>query len=132
VEDLPPFEYHRDDARRRIRITAREPLQGGDLTSIVDRQAREDTWTFAVLYDLRATHGATLRADAIAVAEHVRRYVDVHGARGPVALVTRRIDMVAAGQIYALDGAKRGFSVEVFWDLDEADRWLDERQVKQP
>jgi hypothetical protein len=29
-------------------------------------------------------------------------------------------------------GAKIGYRVEVFWDLDEVERWLDERQSQQP
>jgi hypothetical protein len=27
--------------------------------------------------------------------------------------------------MYSIASAKVGFSVEIFWDLDEAERWLD-------
>jgi hypothetical protein len=122
------FEYVRDDARRRIRVTAHQPLRAEDFIAIVDRQVREHTWAYGILYDLRAVHEATSKADARSGADHLRNYVTVHGTRGAVALVTRTVDMVGTGQMYAFLGAKIGFHVEVFWDLDAAERWLDAQQ----
>jgi hypothetical protein len=124
------FDYVRDDARRRIRVTAHQPLQGDDLIAIVDRQVHEDTWSYGFLYDLRAVQGTTPKADVRAVADHVLTHVQVQGPRGPVALVTRTVDTVATLQIYAFLSAKTGVTVEVFWDLDEAERWLDARAAK--
>ena len=124
---LGRFDYARDDAQRRIRITAREPLQAIDLIAIIARQAREETWTYGLLYDLRAIQAITSRVDASTVADYVRHQVMRYGSRGPVALVTRHIDVVGMGQIYAFLGAKAGVSVEVFWDFDEAEKWLDQR-----
>lgn len=118
------FDYIRDDARRRIRITAQQPLQAADLIFIVERQISEGTWTYSTLYDLRAVDRGITREDAILIAERVQTYVTTHGPRGPVALVTRSFDMVGFGQMYALDGLKGGFKVEVFWDLDDAEAWL--------
>jgi hypothetical protein len=66
-------------------------------------------------------------ADVVAVADHVRDYTAAHGERGPVAMVTRNIEMLGAGQIYAFQGAKRGYSVELFWDVPEAEGWLDQQ-----
>jgi hypothetical protein len=126
------FDYVRDDGRRRIRITANQPLQGDDLIAIVERQVREDAWTYGILYDLRAVSGATPKGDVRAVADHVLALVTVHGPRGAVALVTRTIDMVGTGQMYAFLGARAGIKVEVFWDLIEAERWLDEQQLPRP
>jgi hypothetical protein len=123
------FDYVRDDGRRRIRIKAHQPLQGNDLIAIVDRQVREDAWAYGMLYDLRAVSGATPKGDLREVADHVLAYVTLHGARGAVALVTRTVDMIGTGQMYAFLGARAGIKVEVFWDLAEAERWLDEQQL---
>ena len=48
-------------------------------------------------------------------------------ARGPVAIVTRTAAIVGVTQMYAFFGVKIGLSIEVFWDLQEADRWLVEQ-----
>jgi LmbE family N-acetylglucosaminyl deacetylase len=119
------FDYARDDARRRIRVTAHQPLEADDLIAIVDRQVREQTWTYGVLYDLRALQVARLKGDLRKVADHVLAAVTAHGRRGSVALVARAAEIVGSGQMYAFLGARIGFSVEVFWDLDEAEQWLD-------
>ena len=119
------FEFHRDDDRHRIRVTARAPLHAADLTAIVVRQANEGAWSFGMLYDLRTIQGATPRADALLVADLVRSYVATHGPRGPVALVTRDARMVGIGQSYADGGAEIGLEVQVFWDLGDAEQWLD-------
>jgi hypothetical protein len=122
---LPRFEYTRDDARRRIRVTARETFNRDDLVAIVDRQLQDDAWSYGMLYDMRSLSDAISRADAIAFAEYVRECGIKHGPRGPVALVTRSMKIVGAGQAYAFDVGKQGFVVEVFWDIDEATAWLD-------
>jgi hypothetical protein len=124
-DDAIRFDYERDDVRRRIRITARQPLRAADLTAIVDRQLHDNAWTYGILYDLRTIATVTSRVDADAVADYVRASVGVHGPRGSVALITRRGDIVAMGQIYAMRSAGSGFDVEVFWDLADGEGWLD-------
>ena len=119
------FDYVRDDARRRIRITAHRALQGDDLLAIIDRQAADRTWTYGIIYDLRRAAGATSRIDAISVGEVVQAYTRAHGRRGPVAIVTRSAEMVASGQSYAYESAKAGNRIDVFSDVVEADEWLD-------
>jgi CheY-like chemotaxis protein len=125
AEESGRFLYVRDDARRRIRVTATVPLGAPDIEAIFNRQAAEGTWSFDILYDLRAIHGATTRADANQSAELLQRYVGEHGRRGRVAVVTREIRMLGIAQGYARDGARDGVAVEVFWDLPEAEDWLD-------
>lgn len=123
---LGHFDYIRDDVRRRIYITAHGVLSADDLMGIVDRQMREKTWKYSMLYDLRAHKGIT-RGDVIMVAEHVRTYVDRFGSRGPVAVCARTMEMQGAGHRYAIESTKFGLNVEVFADLREAERWLDEQ-----
>jgi len=118
------FDYVRDDAARRIRITAHRSLEAADLIGLVERQVNDGTWAYGTLYDLRGIDSGIRREDAILIAERVQTYVATHGPRGPVALVTRSFGIVGSGQMYALDGLKSGFKVEVFWDLEEANAWL--------
>jgi hypothetical protein len=127
--DTSAFTYDRDDARRRIRVTAQRLLNASDLIAIVDQQLEEQAWSYGTLYDLRLVNAATSRPDAVAVAAHVEALVAKHGPRGPVALVTRFIKMVGAGQLYAIDSSRKGRSVDVFWDLDEAEAWLTKLQI---
>src|SRR5688572_15080321 len=70
-EDRNISTYARDDAKSRIRITARVTLHAADLIAIVDRQLSEGAWQFGLLYDLRAVSSATPRADVSVVADHV-------------------------------------------------------------
>jgi hypothetical protein len=118
------YDYIRDDERRVIRVTIRERHGAEELMAIVDRQAGEGTWTYGMLYDLRALQTAIPREDAALVSDHVATHVDAHGRRGPVAIVTRHADGIGSAQRYAIDGAKHGVTVQVFWDLDEAEAWL--------
>src|SRR5687767_8466344 len=116
--------YVRDDARRRIRIALGQLLPADDLLAMVERQLREGAWTYATIYDLRAIQGAPSRTDAIASARRVGRLIELHGPRGPVAIVTQSIDMIRAAHAYAFDSALGGHPVEVFSDIDDAEYWV--------
>jgi hypothetical protein len=124
MESVPPFQFTRDDGRRRVRVTLNRTLGAAELISIVDRQVEENAWTYGTLYDLRLIDIAIDRRSAIEVAEHVQTLAEQHGRRGPVAFVTRKVDVVAAGHAYALDSTRQGRAVDVFWDIDDAERWL--------
>jgi hypothetical protein len=123
------YEYIRDDARRRIRINVRDALTGADIIALVDRQASEGTWSYGVLYDMRAVKGAPpSNVETRAVADHVWTRVARYGPRGPVAIVTRAVDMVAVGHMYGyLLGTTVPFELETFRELDAAERWLDQQ-----
>jgi hypothetical protein len=118
------FQFARDDERRRLRVTLKRTLGAAELISIVDRQVEENAWSYGTLYDLRLLDRAIDRRSAIEVAAHVQKVAEQHGRRGPVAIVTRKVDVVAAGHAYALDSTRQGRAVEVFWDIDDAERWL--------
>jgi hypothetical protein len=126
VADSRPerYDYVRDDARRRIRITVHEPLTAEELIGIVDRQAEEGTWTYGMLYDMRALQHPSAKEDIVTVSSRVQGHIANLGPRGPVALVTRAFGVVGAGQIYAAESQTRGFNVQVFWDVDDAEEWL--------
>jgi hypothetical protein len=124
MEAGPSFQFTRDDERRRIRVTLQRPLGAAELISIVDRQVEENAWTYGTLYDLRLIDRAIDRPAATAVADYVQTLAQRHGRRGPVAIVTRKVDVVAAGHAYALDSTRQGRVVDVFWDIDDAEQWL--------
>jgi hypothetical protein len=131
MENLAPFEYERDDAKRRIRVTARRALQPDEFRAIVDRQVQEQTWAYALLYDLRRMSEAVARSDADMLAAYVYRYLITHGSRGPVAVVTTSFGVLGAAQVYATNTSRAGVEVHVFWDVFEAERWLDAEQERQ-
>jgi hypothetical protein len=126
VNRSPQFDYRRDDSRRRIRVTARGPLLLAEAMEIVDRQARENTWTYGLLYDFRRMPTPLTLEEGEALAAHITRHVEAHGVRGPVAIVTTAPDLIAGTQLYAITKAPAGFNVQVFWDMDEAETWLDQ------
>ena len=49
-----PSDYRRDDDKRLITVTMTEPFSMADFIGVVERQAAEDTWSYALLYDLRS------------------------------------------------------------------------------
>ena len=122
-----PFEYTKDDEKRRIRILVRDPISEAEAIAVIDRQAADRAWDYGVLYDARSYLNRML-SDLPKIAAHVRDLASQHGPRGPVAIVTRDATMVGVGQIYAGLGEKAGFEVQVFWDVDEAERWLESRK----
>jgi hypothetical protein len=122
------FEYVRDDQRRRIFVVAHEPLLSDDLLAIIDRQLRENTWAYGMLYDVRAIQQDTSKLETRALAEYVRAQVARYGPRGSLAIVTSVPATMAVGQTYGFYlGANIGFRVEVFHDAAEAERWLDQQ-----
>ena len=122
-----PVDYTKDDARRRIRIVGRDPISVADLIAHLDRQAADGAWGYSLLYDARGLATPPAPADLPQVVVHVQEISARHGARGPVAIVTRETATVAVGQIYSMLGERAGFRAEVFWDMAEAERWLDAR-----
>ncbi len=123
------YEYTRDDARQRIRIRLRQAPDAADYIAIVDRQIADGTWHFDIVYDVRAQlTGLSSKEDIQTAREYVERQVAALGPRGAVAVVSPHTEIVAAAQIYAYRA--RGIQVEVFWDMADAERWLDERRSR--
>ena len=85
---LMPIAYQRDDQRRLIIVTVTEPCSVDDIDSVVDRQAGEDTWEYALLYDLRAMTDASTGVDLQQIAERVSA-VGGGRERGPVGIAIR-------------------------------------------
>jgi len=129
-EPVDRFSYACDAEARIIRVVARQTLTVDDVVGIIDRQVAEGRWSFGILYDLRRVDAALSKQDAARVAEHANSMGAANGPRGPVALVASP-QLVAARAVYAIR-TKRTMLVEVFWDPDEAQRWLTERLTRAP
>ena len=95
-----PIAYERDDQRRLITVAVTEPYSVDDILRAIDRQAAEDTWAYAALYDLRAVTFASTEADLQQTADRVK----VAGGgreRGPVGIaVGARPEMFRMGLRY--------------------------------
>jgi hypothetical protein len=123
-----PYQYARDDTARRVKITLTDPLTVAERIAAVEEQVADNAWRYGTLIDARylAVYKAN-PAEMQAVVARVAELVAEHGPRGPVAVVSNRAAVISAGQMYNHFDDKRN-TVEVFWDLDEARRFLD-RQV---
>jgi hypothetical protein len=121
-EPVDRFTYICDAGTRVIRVVARQTLTLDDVVGIIDRQVAEGRWSFGILYDLRRVDAALSKEEAARVAEHANAMGAANGPRGPVALVADT-QMVGARAVYAIR-TRRTQHVEVFWDLDEAQKWL--------
>ena len=122
-----PKEYQRDDQRWLITVTVTEPCTVDDISSVIDRQAAEDTWEYALLYDLRAITDASTEADLQQLAEGVK----VAGGkreRGPVGIAIRaQPGLFLLGLMYTK--LIREF-VEVLLTAAQIDAWLVRHTVR--
>jgi hypothetical protein len=80
-----PIEYERDDERRLVVLTMTDPYALLEILSAIDRQMAEDTWTYAVLSDLRAVIDLWTESDLQQIADRVKA-VGSGRERGPVGI----------------------------------------------
>ena len=124
-----PFQYARDDAKHRLRVTISDPLTVDDLISSVDHQLADGTWLYGLLVDARGVLAfAPKPSDLQPFLSRVRDLVAAHGPRGPVALVSKQSVVISGGHMYNVFGGKTE-SLEMFWDMDDARRFLDKAQT---
>jgi hypothetical protein len=121
-----PTQYEQDDAKRRIRVTVTGTLTIGDLLELLERQLAGGGWRYGLLVDARAPLVPASTGEMQSFASRLTDLVAAHGPRGPVAVVARDPRMIGSIQRHAFSAAKIQ-SIEVFWDLEEAQRWLDGR-----
>jgi hypothetical protein len=120
-----PIEYVRDDSKKRIFVTTSGELRLKDITGIVDRQAKERTWSYAMLYDTRASTSTPTMEEMKRLVLHIGKLTIAHGPRGPVALVANGALLEGVGRAYASLGTLTALNVRVFATLVEAERWLE-------
>jgi hypothetical protein len=90
---------------------------------VIDRQAAEDTWWYAMLYDLRALTQASSEADLQRLADRVKIVGGGH-KRGPVCIaVGTSPTTFRAGLMYTQMAGKL-VNVEVVLTPAQLDGWL--------
>jgi hypothetical protein len=115
--------YERDDERRLITVTVIEPFSVDDILVVIDRQAAEDTWWYAILYDLRALIQMPNDADLQQLADRVK-VVGGGRKRGPVGIaVGGHPETFRAGLMYTKLAGKL-VNVEVVLTTAQLDGWL--------
>ena len=117
-----PVRYERDDARRRVVITAQGAFQTSDMLEAIERQRAEDTWSYGMLYDLRGMTGHPTLANLREMMGHAASR-PAEQPRGPVAIVATDPILYDVACTYAALGRSR-LRIQVCSDLNEADLWL--------
>jgi hypothetical protein len=81
-----PISYERSDTSRLIRVTVTDPYVADDIAAVIGRQAEEQTWAYALLYDMRTVSTLPDLGDASTLLERIRAAMGSAGRRGPVGL----------------------------------------------
>src|SRR3954465_5495630 len=115
-----PLEYVVDSERHVVRLSTTPPLTLDEVIAALARQIKDGAWEYGLLVDGRRAVLST--ADAMTLADHMRALAKTHGPMGPIAFVNR--DYVAGAQRYAVRSHAAGLPFEVFWDVQDANRWL--------
>ena len=127
-----PVQYARDDAKRRLTLTVSDPLTLEERIAAVERQLADGAWKYGLIIDARSMASFTPQlADMQAAAFRLAELVAAHGPRGPVALVTRQPAVIGASAMHNSLGVKTP-GVQVFWDLDDAQTFLDGLDAEMP
>ena len=118
-----PIAYERDDQRLLITVTVTEPCSVDDIPSVIDRQAAENTWEYALLYDLRGMTDASTETDLQQLAERVK-VAGGERKRGPVGVAIRaRPALFLLGLMYT-KLIKEFVTVEVLLTAAQRVAWL--------
>jgi hypothetical protein len=116
-----PSQYLRDDARRLITVVITEPYAVEDICMFIDRQMAEETWAYAMLYDLRVP--MTIEADSQHIADHIRA-VGGGRARGPVGIAIRATPEQFRRGLHYSEMTRKLETVEVLLSQAHVDEWL--------
>src|SRR5262245_5051672 len=122
-----PIAYARDDAQRRILLTATGTVTHAEVIAAIDRQVADGTWTYGMLYDVRAEALLPKMSEVLDFIDYVRQLVDQHGRRGPVAIVTTMPAHDRRARMYSSLSDPSRVTMASFGDIDEASRWLAEQ-----
>jgi hypothetical protein len=120
---LMPIVYQRDDQRRLITVTVTEPWSVDDILSVIDRQAGEDTWEYALLYDLRALKEISAEIDLQQIADRVKAAGSGRERGGLGIAIPANPAIFLTGITYT--NLTKGFvTVEVLLSAPQIDAWL--------
>ena len=115
--------YHRDDARRLIVLTLDRDVDMNEVYEAFYRQRREDTWSYAVLVDMRRAVNTASLYDLRRFSRRATETGPPAEDRGPVAVVATHPVVYRLACTYAAL-SRRGRTLRVFRDKCEAMDWL--------
>lgn len=118
-----PIVYQRDDRRRLITVTVTEPWSVDDILGVIDRQAAEDTWEYALLYDLRTLTEISADIDLHQIADRVRA-AGSGRERGALGLAIPAKPAIFLSGIMYTNLTKGVVTVEVLLSAPQIDAWL--------
>lgn len=121
------IEYRRDPVKKRVTLVAHGDVTLQEVLEVTSRQAGDgSSWADRVLYDARLRRGALTVPDLKQLADVTADYIARLGPRGRLAIVVPDEGGYGMAQMYAFVGARFNGEIEVFRNLVDAERWLDE------
>ena len=124
-----PVTYERDDSRRLIMVTVAEPVSVYDILGAVNRQAAEDTWGYAVLYDLQGVKDVAVLAHLPQIADRVKALAGDR-PRGPVGVaISPRPELFLAGLMYG-ELTREFMSIEILLTAGQLEDWLSRNALR--
>jgi len=96
-----------------------------EAVEIMDRQAADGAWAYAVQYDLRGATRVPTPAEVHQMVMHIGRLTAKHGPRGPVALIVGDPGVFKAAKRYASLGELTALHAELFATTEAAEQWLE-------
>jgi hypothetical protein len=118
-----PIKYERDDERRLLTVAINDPFSVEDILSAIERQMAEDTWEYAMLYDMRATAHLSTVIQARRITARVQA-LSGGRARGPVGLmISPRPEQVLEGVEFVRLTAGI-VTLELLLTAMQVDNWL--------
>ena len=121
-----PLTFERDDARRRVTVTAVGAISLEESLRILDRQADEGVWDYAVLYDGRGRDGTLDSSEIVRVVSRTAILSKRHGPVGPLAIVRLDPAGFSVGRMFEVFSGEGGRIVRVFRSMDDANTWLEQ------
>jgi hypothetical protein len=95
-----------------------------EVLGIMDRQAADRAWSYAVLYDSRGATRAPTPEELTEIIRHIGELTAKHGPRGPVAMIIGNPEFFKAARKYAMLGEMTELQAELFATSEAAELWL--------
>ena len=118
-------EYHRDEVKRRLLWVAHGEVTLEEILQVTARQIADGAWPYPLLYDAREREGSLTAGDLHQLSDAIAEYSARLGPRGRIAIVVSA-DAHGQGQMYSLVSSRLEGNHQVFRDVADAERWLDE------
>jgi hypothetical protein len=113
-----------DRLRCQMTIVSRDPVGLADALALIDEQAAQGLWSFAVLHDARAVTWVPTPEDMRTIFEHTVSLSRQYGLRGPLAFVTSQRAAFGLTRLHELSVDREGLRFKACSTVAEAEAWL--------